>query len=71
MGIKLSWNKPELCRNEDIYKKTSFLLKMMAIPVENNGYKQRETLKFKRRGKKMTMVKRGEGCCQELDSVPS
>lgn len=42
---------------------------MMAIPVENNSYKQRETVKFKRRGEKMTTVKRGEGCFQELDSI--
>ena len=71
MGIKLSWNKSELCRNKDICQQPSFLLRMMAIPIENDGYKQRETVKLKRRKKKMTTVKTGEGCFQELDSILS
>lgn len=43
----------------------------MAIPVENDGYKQREIVKLKTRKKKMTTVKTGQGCFRELDSILS
>lgn len=57
-------NKSELCSNEDIHKQPSFLLRVMTIPVENDGYKQREVVKLKRKKIKMTTFEAGEGCFQ-------